>query len=122
MENSLRRSPVLGGVVQDAIPCPVTVENVRVKFVAVDRQRKDASDAMAVEDKGIVREADRFRGIIEILVEPVLDPPIHWRKIIGEQTVRFPLMSKEGMHHFSPLVMRVRRVAVRWQAERRETE
>ena len=88
MENALRRAPVAARIVQHALLDAVGTDDVRMKFVAVERQRQDAGEAGPVEDERARRQFGD-RHILEIVVKKSLDALVHRAQIMAEQPVLF---------------------------------
>lgn len=70
------------------------------------REGKGAGDAVAVEDERVVRQPERG-PVVEVLVEPALDPPIDGRQVIRQEPVGLPLVREQGVDHVGPLLGRL---------------
>ncbi len=88
VENSLRRAPVAARIVQHALLDAVGTDDVRMKFIAVQRQREDAGEAGPVEDERARRQFGH-RHVLQIIVEKSLDALVSRAKIMAEQPVLF---------------------------------
>ena len=103
VKHALGRAPVALGIVQHALLHAIRREDVRRENVLVRRQRQRARHARAVEHERATRQLRREAGLVEIIVEELLDAPIRRAKIIGQQPLRFALMLEQRRHQFLEL-------------------
>ena len=99
---------VLGRVVQHALPHAIRADDVGMELVPVRRQRQRTRDAVAVEHEGLVRQPHGDARLVQILVEELLDAPVHRGLVICEQPLRLAMPREQRLSEVAEL-RRVRR-------------
>ncbi len=94
VEDALRRSPVVDGIVQHAVVEPVARDQLVLVAVAIDRETQLPGEAVLVEDEGLGGQADRTGRALE-LVDVVLDPAIGGAEMVGQQPRLLAIPGKE---------------------------
>ena len=97
MEDTGRRAPVLGRIVQHALTHPIGADDGGDELVAVRRQGKRPRDAVAVEHKGLVRQTHRPASLVQVFVQKLLDAPVHRGLVVGEQALRLTMPREQGL-------------------------
>ena len=104
MKDPFGRAAVFGGIVKDSVFGAVGVDDGGTELVAIGGDGEGSGDAISVEHERVMGQAHRDPGIVEVFVEPVLNPPIHRGQVVGEESVGLALMGEEGMNHVIPFV------------------
>jgi hypothetical protein len=102
VKNSLRRAPVAARIVQDALLDTIRTDDIRMKFIAVQRQRKNSREAGTIQNERARRQF-RHRHVLQIVVKKSLDALVNRAEIMAEQAILLPRLSGHRGDDFGEL-------------------
>ena len=94
VKDALGRAAVAVGIVQHALLDPVGIENAGGEFIAIHRQRQHARHAGTIQRQRAQRQFGH-RHVLQIIVEEGLNPLVGGTKVIGQQSLLFPVLRNE---------------------------
>ena len=97
MEDTGGGPPVRLWIVKNSVAQPIAAQPRRGDLVLVGRQGQNPGQAILIQDEGVPRQFPGDGRVGQIVVDEVVDPPVHRTGITGEQSVLLASLGDETL-------------------------